>query len=59
MKSTTKTITEITLVLTGEEAEWLRGVMQNPLFGEHPDNEDVLVGERRLALFNALAGDEQ
>ena len=41
------------LSLSKEEAEWLNGVMQNPLHGQHPDDEDPQDAEMRYTFFSA------
>ena len=51
--TTTKEIT-ITLVLNEEEAQWLQGIMQNPLFGEYPDQEDPKNSDMRKRFWDAL-----
>lgn len=45
---------QFTLVLSEEEAELLKGIMQNPLWCESPENEDVLVKQLRFSIFNGL-----
>lgn len=51
----TSTITEtITLEMTRDQAEWLKGVMQNPLDGNHPMAEDPYDSNQRLALWSAI-----
>ena len=44
----------ITITLDQEEAEWLRGVMQNPLHDEHPDEESARDREMRSRFFFAV-----
>ena len=44
---------EITLTLTAEEAQWLHGVMQNPLWGQSPEIEDRFNAEMRKKFFEA------
>jgi len=44
---------QVTLILTSEEAEWLHIAMQNPLCGEHPQNETPEDAAMRLAFFEA------
>lgn len=45
---------QFTLVLNEEEADLLKGIMQNPLWCESPENEDVLVKQLRFSIFNGL-----
>lgn len=50
------TTTQVTLVLTAEEAKWLHEVMQNPLSEDcNPDHEDPYDREMRHAFFEATA----
>lgn len=44
----------ITLTLSMSEANWLKGVMQNPLYGQHPSEEDLDERDLRIQLFNTL-----
>ncbi len=39
MDSTKKTITEITLILSEDEARWLKGLMQNPIIGDESSKD--------------------
>ena len=58
MISKRKVTVEYTITLTGDEAEWLRALVQNPQ-GELAD-EDPLVYAMRQDLFDALfAGEAQ
>jgi hypothetical protein len=45
---------KICLELEENEAHWLKGVMQNPLHGEDPQDEDLEQQEHRKDLFNSL-----
>jgi hypothetical protein len=49
----TRIIRQVTLVLDADEAEWLNGVMQNPLHGQEPIDEESEDAEMRLKFFNA------
>jgi hypothetical protein len=49
----TRIIRQVTLVLDADEAEWLNGVMQNPLHGQEPIDEASEDAEMRLKFFNA------
>ena len=40
MKSDKKETVEVTLVLNKREVEWLKDLMQNPLHGLSPNEED-------------------
>lgn len=44
----------VRLELTLGEAVWLRGVLQNPLWGATPDSENEQDKTRRLAIFEEL-----
>ncbi|GEK52376.1 hypothetical protein [Vreelandella venusta] len=44
---------EVILSLTPEEVQWLHGVMQNPLHGQSPQEEDIADRTMRRAFFNA------
>lgn len=50
MQSEVATQVTITLTLTQEEAQWLRGLMQNPLF----TGEDEHFRRMRLTFFDAI-----
>lgn len=43
----------LTLVLSEEEAHWLKCIMQNPLHGQNAANELTEDAEMRLKFFNA------
>jgi len=49
---------EYTLVLDEQEARWLRGLMQNPIFDEEPDEEPELDRTMRETIWAALAIDK-
>jgi len=49
---------EYTLVLDEQEARWLRGLMQNPIFDEEPDEEPELDRTMRETIWTALAIDK-
>jgi len=55
MESKKTTETKIILRMSECEAEWLKGVMQNPLFVEHPGDEDLNDNAMRLQLWEALS----
>lgn len=42
------------LILDEDEADLLKGMMQNPLFAETPDEEDPQVKELRHKIFHSL-----
>lgn len=44
---------KLTLVLNQKEAEWLHGVMQNPLHNQHPADEAILDAMMRKKFFDA------
>lgn len=46
----------VTLILTEEEATWLRSVLQNPLNGVTPLTEDEVDRTFRISLFESLSG---
>lgn len=54
MKSEVVTVKEYQITLSSVEASWLKAVMQNPLWADHPDKEDSFDKEMREKLFNAL-----
>lgn len=45
---------KIQLTLTTTEANWLKGIMQNPLGGQAPDQEDFFCKEMRRKFFDCL-----
>lgn len=47
---------EIVLILTQEEAQWLRLNTQNPLHCEHPDEEDPYDRALREEFFESVKG---
>lgn len=57
VKATEKKTVEITLTLTAEEANWLKGLMQNPLYGLSPKQEAEADKKIRMSFWNALGGD--
>lgn len=46
-----------TLVLDEEEVSWLKGIMQNPMFVDHPNKEDPRDRKYRAIFWKALGGD--
>ena len=54
MKVNTTVITEVTLAMNEEEIEWLRGLMQNPLHGLTPDEENKDDKRMRKLFWDAL-----
>ena len=48
------TMTTYVLELNEEEAKWLRSVMQNPLWGQTPAEEENYDSDMRGAFFNAV-----
>jgi len=53
MESVHKVKTETTMILTEDESLWLHRVMQNPLHGEDPDEEDGVNRDMRGRFFRA------
>jgi len=45
---------QYSLRLTAAEASWLKGIMQNPFWGQHPTEEAEEDRENRHALFDTL-----
>jgi len=54
MKYLTTVVREYTIILTAGEYEWLKGVMQNPLHGETPDQESEINKKYRRIFWDAL-----
>lgn len=54
MRFEVKTVKSIILDLNEDEAKWLKGVMQNPLNGKAPDEEDPIDKAIRYKFFGAL-----
>lgn len=50
-----KSSVSVTLVLSEEEASWLRGVMQNPLYNVPLEEEDPVDNAMRRTFFTALS----
>lgn len=46
--------TYVSLKLTEEEAKWLKGIMQNPLHGQLPTEEDETDKMHRGAIWRTL-----
>lgn len=46
---------EIYLIMTPDEASWLKAAMQNPLFCNTPESEDSFEREMRLNVFDSLS----
>jgi len=46
--------TVVTIVLNEEEVAWLKGIMQNPLWVDHPDDEDLRDSRMRRTFWEAL-----
>lgn len=44
---------EISLIMSEEEAQWLNGVMQNPIYGDSPEHEPEEDAAMRLKFFDA------
>lgn len=42
------------LELNASEVKWLHGVMQNPLYGQHPTEEDLDERDLRVQLYEEL-----
>lgn len=53
IKSTRRVVTEVTLVLDARQAEWLKGVVQNP-FANDPDIEEPYDRKMRQDFWDAL-----
>jgi len=47
-----------TLILNEEEVAWLKGIIQNPMWVDHPDDEDPKDKRMREAFWNALGGNK-
>lgn len=47
-------VVSYTLQLTQTEAQWLQGIMQNPLHGQTPDCEEALDKEMRMKFWQAF-----
>jgi hypothetical protein len=54
MKIKNQTTMKITLKLEEHEALWLKGIMQNPLHGENPEEESRKDKKMRTLFWNAL-----
>lgn len=55
MKAEKEENIEITLKLNKDEAEWLASIMQNPLFGCSPEDEDGYDKSMRELLWKTLS----
>ena len=51
---TMRLIQEVKLNLSLEEAQWLKGIMQNPIYCDDPTDEDEQFKQLRLAFWNKL-----
>ena len=56
MKATSNVEVTIKLELTLREARWLQDVMQNPLYGDSPENEAQIDTEMRHKFFTSVKG---
>lgn len=54
MKGSIETTTTVKLELTQDEANWLRGIMQNPLHGQNPSEEVDYDRSMRMLFWNVL-----
>lgn len=54
IKTKIHTMKTYVLELNEEEAIWLRGLMQNPLYNLSPDQEENSNNRMRMAFFNAV-----
>ena len=54
IKAEGRTSTVVVLTLDEASAQWLMGTMQNPLYGQHPDEEDKFSRETRIELFESI-----
>ena len=50
----TSTVTQKTITLTREEEHWLKAIMQNPIFVDHPDKEEEIDKVNRCKFFDSL-----
>ena len=58
VQATKEQVITVTLKLNKHEADWLKGLMQNPLTPNHdPAEEDEYNRAMRLSFWNALGGD--
>ena len=51
----TQKVTEVALKLNEEEARWLKGIMQNPFYGQTPLDETAQDSKMRGIFWTALA----
>ena len=49
---------EYTLILNEDEAKWLKGLMQNPIFDETPEEEPKEEAKMRKSIWDALVMDK-
>ena len=56
MKANIETKVQTTLVLNEEEAWWLKVLVQNPLWVDHPDDENPTDRKMRETFWKALDG---
>ena len=54
MKSNIKNEITVELKLNNEERIWLKHLMQNPLYANHPDNEEQEDKDMRFKFFEAM-----
>ena len=54
MKSNKEVTAEYVLTLTKEERDWLRGMMQNPIHCDNPNDEDPFQLDMRQTFWDAL-----
>ncbi len=54
MQATKEIKERFLLEISREEAEWLKGLVQNPPGDIHPDNEDKYQAEMRSRYFHAI-----
>ena len=45
---------KIRLIISLEEARWLKSIMQNPLFGQHIKHENIYDKEKRTKFWEIL-----
>lgn len=55
MRSHVRRVVDVVLVLSGEEAMWLRDAMQNPLCGSGLEEEDERDADIRRGVFQTLS----
>lgn len=54
MEIKTSSKIQVVLTLSEEEAKWLKGIMQNPLYGDCPSDEDPIDAKYRKMYWEVL-----